>query len=147
MDLEEKLLHSSEKSKSHFTHPNDYFDTLEDRIMANIAHKEQEANDRKATEKPTIAPSTSAPKPRTIWVRLRPYLTMAAAVALTIGVFRLFDNNPSPKETQSPAVGQKNMAMEHSFDNISNQDYYEFLTSEYTDNLDGNWLVATEYTQ
>lgn len=136
MDLEEKLLRSAAESKKHYTTPDNYFEEISQRVMATI-------------EKEDALSSVSAGEPissTTLWVRLRPYLGLAAAFLLTIGIFRLFNYTRESIMEQRTQQNEEMMAKELSSEPISEQDYYEFLTSEYAEDFENNWLETSLYS-
>ncbi|MBB6276159.1 hypothetical protein [Porphyromonas circumdentaria] len=137
MSLEDKLSQTSEKSKAHFTVPDNYFVELEQRIMESIAEDESE----EVQQSVALSPS-----PISLWMRLRPYIGLAAAFFLTIGIFRLFNYARLSIMEERAQKKENIMAKDLSTEQITEQDYYDFLTSEYAEDIENNWLESSIYS-
>ncbi len=131
MDTDREKLHrSAEDSRKHFTIPEGYFESLEERIMAHI---DAEPLPQEFVEEPK--------RNRIIWQHLRPYLYLAASFVLTIGAFRGF------QYVRSTYLATPEVEMKAQSTDLEDLQYYQMLAGEYTDDSDFEtmWLVNTNY--
>lgn len=128
----EQLNYGAEESRSHYTTPEGYFETLEERIMARI------------DEEPVVLEEQITPPlgKRLVWQRLRPYVYLAASFVLTIGMFRGFRHIRS-QHIPSPVI-EKEAKLEQEKDTR----YYELLAGEYTEESEEEnlWFMDANYT-
>ena len=85
------LLPTPEESKQHYRVPEDYFDQLEERIMARIPETPVEAE--------------AEPARPSLWVRVRPIVYLAAVFVSMNLVFRAFRSVIHPDSTTPQRVG------------------------------------------
>ena len=127
----DELKYSAEESRSHYTTPDGFFESLEDRIMARI--DEEPA--------PLEEQSTHPLGKRLIWQRLRPYIYLAASFVLTIGMFRGFRYIRSQQLSSSAVEQAAKLEKEKA------TQYYELLAGEYTEESgeENLWILDTNY--
>ncbi|WP_297947277.1 hypothetical protein [uncultured Porphyromonas sp.] len=127
----DELKYSAEESRSHYTTPDGFFESLEDRIMARI------------DEEPAPLEEQSTPPlgKRLIWQRLRPYIYLAASFVLTIGMFRGFRYIRSQQLSSSAVEQAAKLEKEKA------TQYYELLAGEYTEESgeENLWILDTNY--
>lgn len=127
-----KLPRSPQESQSHFIVPDNYFEQLEARIMDSIDK-----------ESATTTPERTSQ--RSLWMRFRPYLSLAAAFLMTIGIFRLF--NITKETILERRQKEKVEALAQKQIEISDDEYYDYFADEYSDALENNWLVTTTLSE
>ena len=114
-------LPSAEESQAHYSVPSGYFDTLEDRIMAQI---------------PEGQPEEALPQPKpTLWIRLRPIVYLAAMFVSMNLIFRAFRPNIESKQVAKTEAIQ------------STDDEYAEYYADYGERMTASEGYSTYYSE
>ena len=94
------LLPTPEESKQHYRVPEDYFDQLEERIMARLPEESRPSESEQEPARPSL------------WVRVRPIVYLAAVFVSMNLVFRAFRSVIHPDSTTPQQVATATTAEE-----------------------------------
>ena len=114
-------LPSAEESQAHYGVPSGYFDTLEDRIMAQIPESQ-----------PEEALPVAKPK---LWIRLRPIVYLAAIFVSMNLIFRAFHPDPAPQQVAKTETPQ------------SSDDEYTDYYADYGERMTASEGYSTYYSE
>ena len=129
------LLPTPEESKQHYRVPEDYFDQLEERIMARIPETPVEAE--------------AEPARPSLWVRVRPIVYLAAVFVSMNLVFRAFrsvihPDSTTPQQVATATTSEEDEAYSTYYAEygaeVAGQDAHESLFA------DGTLFASTAYS-